>query len=218
MGDEVIIFTSNTDNKLFMCDPDDGAYVSEVSLNYTGNPYPFGNCWKVGAGVTAWVNDFITSSMAVWDGSAWSSISNPAGTNGRGMDFEDPYIWETNSSSSILRFEPGGSPTSFAAGVPGQMSGLAVFPLGANLGVVTTCYNAPGHNLYFYEFDGASLTPLGNAPCPVAVGNSLGLTYSESRGTFFWGYNSGGYYIAELDVDLGVGLTPSTWGSIKSSF
>ena len=216
-GDEIIVFNSNSDNKLFMCDPDDGTYVSELPLSYASNPSPFGNCWDVGAGVTAWVNDWSSSSMAVWDGSNWSSISNPAGTSGRGMEFDGTNIWETYSSSSIMMFEPGGSPSSFPVSVGDQMSGLAVFPMESNVGVAVTTYDV--HTLYFYEYDGSSLTVLGSAPCPTPVSSSLGLAYSESRDTFFWSYSSGGgYHIAELDIDLGLALTPATWGVIKTSF
>ena len=214
--DQIIVFNSNTDNKLFMCDPDDGTYVSELALTYTGNPSPFGNCWKVDAGVTAWVNDWSASTIAVWDGSSWSSISNPAANLGRGMDFEDPCIWETNSSSAILRFEPGGAASSYSPGVPSQMSGLCVFPYETSTGVMVTCYNT--HQFFFYEFDGSSLNSLGVANCPTACNSSLGLTYSESRDTYFWSYSSGsGYTIAELDIEINVGLTPSTWAGIKTA-
>jgi hypothetical protein len=152
--------------------------------------------------------------------STWQTVSNPCGTGGRGMSFdEDEYYWQSNSTS-LVRFIPGGASTSFSGAAPTQISGVAVVP-GENpsyIYVLVTTYNTDTFILWSY--DGASMTQVATGVTPSGLGNSnrLGLTWCPSRESLFFAYAvSGGYKISELDFQV-VSLTRDTWAGIKSAF
>ena len=200
----------------------------------TGNPvwtcstprtFTFGCChnWPVTYGW--YVNCFVNSEMYYYDSSSWSvAFANPAGSHGRGMDFQNDgnYIWETYSSSSthgIYRIDETGAYNYYSVPeVPGQMSGLTIFPYNSNLGIFVTCYNF--QEWFLYEFNGSSLTYKGSGS--VGLSNfteSRGLTYHADTDTFFWSYvvYSTIQWIAEVQFTE-TALEQSTWGSIKANF
>lgn len=185
------------------------------------------SCFGVAAGPVGALftsNDWILTNLFVCaSGPSWVDLpANPAGSNGRGMEYDEATgdYWEVGSSGStytIYRFVPGGSSQSFQITEPvNQLSGIALFPYEGNLGVMVTCYNV--HNFYFYQFDGATLSYVGTVPCPsVGLSYSYGLCYANSRGTFFWSWSDGSTYsLSELEIEFEVGLTSATWGSIKT--
>jgi hypothetical protein len=100
--------------------------------------------------------------------------------------------------------------------VPTQLSGVTVFPFMGDVGLCVTTYST--FNLYFYQYDGSSMTYLGSVACPASCSSSYGLAYSENRGTIFWSYNSGGYMLGEIEFSIDVALERSTWGEIKANF
>lgn len=151
--------------------------------------------------------------------STWQTIANPCGTNGRGIAFDGEAYWQSNQTS-LVRFTPGGSSTTFSAVAPTQISGVAVVP-GVNPAYVylmLTTYNTDVFVLYSY--DGTSLVQVATGTGPTGLGNTnrLGLTWCEYRNSLFYSYAvSGGYAISELDFDV-VALSRDTWAGIKSAF
>ena len=212
-----ILFVSNLNNKIFIADPDDGAQLG--SIDRPAGMYGFDVAWD---GTEYYVNGWSTSAIYHGTGGGWTSFTNPAGTNGRGMAFDGAQLWESNSSAGAYTFNTDGT-GALACALPGinlQISGLATFPLPTEnqpCGLMVTCYNQP--TFYFYTYNGSSITPIGSAPCPTTVTQSLGLTYSQTRDTFFWSYVYGGaYYVAELDIEMGAALEKDHWGNIKTQF
>lgn len=166
-------------------------------------------------------NDWSSSNLFTTEdfGVSWTTSANPAGSAGRGMDFDGTDYWQA-SGTDLVRFQPGaGSETVAVPGIPGQISGVAAFPYGGNIGIAVAVYQT--HNLYFYEWDGSSLSSLGSAACPgTAVSSSLGLTYNPTTGNMHWAYSntSSAYTIVEFSFDIGSALERSSWGAIKSGF
>jgi hypothetical protein len=150
---------------------------------------------------------------------SWQTVSNPVGTNGRGMSFDGTDYWQSNQTS-LVRFQPGVGAQTFTGVAPTQISGVAVVP-GANpsyVYVMVTTYNT--NTFILSSYDGTSLTQVATGVTPTGLGNSnrLGLTYSYDRGSLFFSYAiSGGYAITEMEFDV-VSLSRDTWAGIKSSF
>lgn len=212
---DALFFVSGAEYKFYKCSADDGSYLSDWDLD-PGNGSPY--C-MVNSITYANVNDYSDTIIYYFDGGGWDTYANPTSFDGRGMDYDGSYIWEAYSSGGygVYQFDDSGSVQGswLLPEIPGQLSGLAVFDSGGNVGIAVTCYNT--HNMYFYEFDG-TMTYLGMGALPSIASSSLGLCYSETRGTFFWSYNSAsGYSISELQVDESA-LEQSTWGSIKTVF
>jgi hypothetical protein len=153
-------------------------------------------------------------------GGTWTYFTNPAGTNGRGMDFDGTDYWESGGmGGGVWRFTPGGAQEHISLSEPPTtISGITVFQNGSNTCLAVTCYSTP--NIYFYDWDGSAMTYLGSAPCPAAgVGSSLGLAYSGYNANIYWSYrdSSDAYHLTEFSFSL-TSLARSSWGAIKTSF
>lgn len=222
--DGYVIMASAADDRINRWDASGEALSGSIDLMDTNM-----SCFGVAAGPTGALftsNDWSLSNLFVCaSGPTWVDLpANPAGSTGRGMEYDEASgeYWEVGTSGStytIYRFVPGGSTSSYVITEPSnQLSGLAVFPYEGNLGVMVACYNVL--SFYFYEFDGSTLTYLGTVPCPsVGASSSYGLCYANSRDTFYWSWTNGSTYgLTELDVDIELGLTSATWGSIKTQF
>jgi hypothetical protein len=211
------------DNNLNIVQAYNSSGVPQASLSLNSSN---GSCFGV-----SWNNDvrndfYLTND---WDngslfhtenfGGTWTYFTNPAGTNGRGMDFDGTNYWETNGpGGGVWRFVPGGSQENIPlAEPPGNTSGLTVFSTGTNSCLAITCYTT--HNFYFYSWDGSSMTYLGSAPCPVSgITSSFGLAYNDYNGNMLWSYKKGSvYHLAEFSFTI-TSLSRSSWGSIKTSF
>ncbi len=199
----------------------DGTPVGTLSLDAT-NTNCFGIAWNNNPDtdiyqVDDWAVDYIFTTEDF--GTTWTTTANPTGHNGRGMDFDGTDYWITNSNTSLYRFQPGvGAENITVSGVPTQMSGLAVFPYGSNLGIAVATYNTP--NIYFFEWDGSSLSSLGSAATPgTNVNASYGLTYNPVTGNMHMAYTDTGnaFHVVEFSFDI-TSLDRASWGSIKSSF
>ncbi len=189
-----------------------------------GNTYCFGIAWNNDPDIdTYYTNDWYDTVLYYTEdfGISWTTTANPAGSNGRGMDFDGTDYWcALETGGSLWRFQPGvGAQNIAIPEVPGHTSGLAVFPYGGNLGVAVGSQSIP-HSIYFHEWDGTTMSFLGSAECPVFNVCNYGLAYSETTGYLYWSYLdvSSIYHIVEMSFDINMALEPSSWGSIKTSF
>ncbi|RKX63491.1 MAG: hypothetical protein DRP42_07555 [Tenericutes bacterium] len=176
---------------------------------------------------TYYKNDWWKSNFFFTDdfGATWTTVPDPSGWEGRGMDFDGTDYWMASLTIidqdiiNVTRFQPGlVYETINIPEVPTQPSGLTVFPIGSNLCVAVTAYLT--HFIYFYEWDGSTLTFIGSADCPASnVASSYGLAYEETSGNIFWTYkdNSYAYHLAEFSFEM-LALEQTSWGDIKSSF
>lgn len=219
--DTYVLGVNNNDDLVRAYDAATGAPLGSLTLD-AGNTNAFGIAWNNDpTNDTYYVDDFVSSFLFYTDdfGTSWTTLSNPAGSNARGMDFDGTDYWTTNGEGGGLwRFQPGvGQDNLTIPEVTAQPSGLAVFPYEGDVGVAVTTYNS--FNIWFYVWDGVDLTYLGSAPCPAGCSSSLGLTYSYNTDTMFWSYITGsGYKVSEFSVDFGTALQHDTWGAIKSAF
>jgi len=214
-----VLHSSNSDHYVQAFDPVSGTGMGTMNLD-PANGSCFGVAFNNDPDSDSYLTDDWSDTVLYFTtnfGSSWSTYPNPAGNAGRGMDFDGVDYWITNSSTGIYRFQPTVGQEAFTLGeVPSQLSGLCVFPFMGDVGICVTTYNT--HNLYFYQYDGSTMTYLGSVACPAACSSSYGLCYSDNRGTIFWSYNSGGYTIGEVEFDIDVALERSTWGEIKANF
>jgi len=211
----------NIDDKIRGINGSTGAEVWDYDINYSGGPSNFGTChgWPVPYG---WfVNAWSDSDMHLCTAGTWTvPFSNPAATSGRGMSFEVPTerIWETESSNGVHRITQAGSSEFFSTPeISSQMSGISTFQHGGNTWVAVVTYYDP--TLYFYEYTGSALNYIGSASTGIS-GQDLvtGLTYSNSRDTFFLAYEMpSDWWVAEFDYSI-TALERDTWGSIKTQF
>lgn len=220
----LILFMDNSSDKLWVANADDGSEVNSYALPWT-TPSPFGVANYYPGGSQPHCNDF--SVGTIWWGLSFAnSYANPYSSDGRGMDCDGTYIWEAfgaigASYGACLRMNPDGTGVE-AWNLPGittQLSGLTTYTILGSQGIAVTAYEAVAtdHYIWFYEFDGSSMSLLGSATLPGCF-QSHGLSYANTRDTFFWSYYSGGYfYISELEITE-TSLQNETWGTIKASF
>jgi hypothetical protein len=219
--DEIFVTDYGTD-VIYNLNPSNGA------LNYTivcppEIPQVLGIVYQWNAADELFINDW-RDVHDVWKYTGtWAyAFASPVPQEPRGMDMDDlGYIWGQDASSrQLYRFDQTGGnvsswpmpecPTTYSCGV-------AVFPFGANLGIVLSGYAWGG--LYFYEFDGTDVTFLGTAPLPMTCTSSYGLTYSYNTDSFFWvSRNSTVYSIGEFTAVIETALQRDTWGGIKATF
>ncbi|MGQ9706675.1 MAG: hypothetical protein ACUVWP_06715 [bacterium] len=223
--ENLLYFVSNMDNKVFICDPDNGTFRGEFLLTYLEDPSPFGLAIFYKSPYTyLHINDM--KDARIWwckgNPGSWNYYDNQAGGSGRGMDYYEPYIWETFDRTGIYSFYPDGSGHRFyyIEGIPSntQMTGLACFTFGGKMWLVVTTYFS--YYFYFYEFDGAKINYMGRAPCPDTCVRSIGLEYAEGRGTFFWSCQKSGssFKIYELSITIDTVIESSSIGEIRALY
>lgn len=200
--------------------------ISGSTLNTLPLDAANGSCFGV-----AWNNDPDTDTYYTNDwsdgvlyytedfGTSWTTETNPAGNEGRGMDFDGADYWTTNGTGGgIWRFLPGASAENIATPeIPTRPSGITVFPYCGNIGVAVTAYTT--HNIYFYEWDGSTLNYIGSTTCPVSCTYSFGLAYANTNEHIYWSYmdSAVNYHLTKLSFTI-TSLERSSWGSIKTSF
>ncbi|MCK4806141.1 MAG: hypothetical protein KAT09_00770 [Candidatus Aegiribacteria sp.] len=224
---DFILFTDDEsgDENLFVCNAGNGTYVNAIDMPWT-TPSPFGIGDFYPAGSQPHCNDF-GDDLIRYGINFTGSYPNVYDENGRGMDCDGTYIWEAFGPMSAtygacLRMFPDG--TSVQAwnlpGITTQLSGLTVYPIPGKQGIAVTAYEwgSPNHYIWFYEFNGSTMSQLGSADLPSCL-LSFGLAYSGTRDTFFWSWMnaSGICFISELEITE-TSLEETTWGSIKASF
>jgi len=221
-GQFYVLGADNVKDWIQYYDAISGLPLTTIPLD-AGNPYCFGLAWNNDSDTdTYYTDDWSNTNLFYTDdfGVSWTTVPNPAGSNGRGMDFDGTDYWITNGQGGgLYRFQPGAGQENIAIpDVPTQPSGLAVFPYGSNLGVAITCYGT--YNIYFYEWNGSTMDYIGSAACPVpGITSSFGLAYADTNGHFYWSFKLGSsdYHLAEFSFEI-TALERSSWGAIKSSF
>ncbi|MCD4708955.1 MAG: hypothetical protein K8S62_14590 [Candidatus Sabulitectum sp.] len=216
-----VLAVDKDNNLIRVYDAASASPLGTITMNAANNSC-FGTAWNNNPDAdTYYTNDWINAALFYTEdyGTTWTTETNPAGLNGRGMDFDGTDYWQTNGTGGgLLRFQPGvGAENIAIPEVTEQPSGITVFPCGSNLGIAVTTYMA--HNIYFYEWDGSTMSYIGSAACPSSCLFSLGLAYAETTGTLFWCYwdNSFNTHLTELSFTI-TSLERTSWGSIKSSF
>lgn len=207
---------SNGDGKIYLADPDDCSYEDEILLpvNVTDG---FGLTYREYSG-EYFVNSGTEPLIYHSDGSdTWSSIPNPAGTDGAGLDINFYYSDELCEAASFspYQFYCVDAGESFGLpGINGEISGFMshdVMTVGDNPPfalVVTTRY---GHEFFFYYRSGSVYTLYGQEDCPVSVEESLGLVCFYNY-YVYWSYKGtdGKYYISTLDIPIFGGIEDET--------
>lgn len=176
--------------------------------------------------------DFSSSNLfrGLW--TTWSSYSNPAGDDSRGITrTSDDYLWLTRTTGASgsydqylgrMQNENPGSIVWYdaSAGLGGTrlLSGLTDFTnFSGNTVLAYTIYNSGW--VRFQEYNGSGISFLGYAVLPVSsVDGSYGICYNSIRDSFYWSYyKDSHYYVVEMSIDV-TALSRSTWGQIKTSF
>lgn len=207
-----------------MYDPSTGQPTGQRIGLHTKNVDIFGVVWN---GDTAapelytndWKKPFFFSTAD--NGGSWTSSDNSETTYGRGMDFDGVNYWMATGGlkPALLRFQPGGTQERFTTtDIPKQSSGLTVFPYQGKTMIAISSYSI--HHIFFYIWDGISLTYSGRTPCPASdIFLSLGLTCKKDGGNLFWTYidKSESSRLIEMSLQM-QSLEQSSWGAIKGSF
>ncbi len=217
-----VLGADNANDIIQAYDPDTGVPGSTITLD-PSNGSCFGIAWNNQVSTdTYYTNDWGVGNLFYTDdfGTTWTTYPNPAGTLGRGMDFDGSDYWQTDrDGGSVWRFDPGvGEQEIGVPEVSGQLSGITVYPEGSDLGVIVAAYS--DSSLHFYVWDGSTMDYVGAAAYPVgSLGSSFGLAYYETDGTLFWSYKdtSGNYHLTRLGFNT-TALQQSTWGTIKNAF
>lgn len=225
--DGYVIFVSSSEDRVYRWDANTESLYGFTDLMDT-NSSAYGVASGPGGSYFT-TNDFTGSWMYFYwpapGGAGWDVHENPAGSNGRDMEWDhyNDVFWEAatvGGVKTIYRFLYPSPYTTYTLTQPtGQLSGLAEFLNDGTVTLAVTCYN--DLHIYFYEFNGSTLTWTGTADCPAVpnLSQSCGLCYAHSRGTMYWSWMDTGsvYHLTELQI-TGLGLQPATWGNIKAQF
>lgn len=222
-GNATVMFVDYLADKIHSLDPIIGGSAGPGIDLDSGNQFCTGIAWNNSTSSPAWYTSDIYDSVLYCtedDFGTWSTVADPSGDMGRGMDFDGTNYWIAMRSGGIIRFQPGGSSETLSTPeVPSSslMSGITTFPYASDTGIAVTSWDAG--NIYFYSWDGSVLSFLGSALCPADdLYKSSGLGYSSSRNSIFWSYKAigSGYNIVEFTFIIGTALDRCTWGSIKA--
>ncbi len=224
------IFENGTDIYILGADKTNNQivfYYASSGVGFAGMPLDAANTACFGV---AWNNDPDTDTYYTDDwsdtvlyhtenfGSSWTTVTNPAGSSARGMDFDGTDYWCTNGSGGGLwRFQPGvGQSNLSIPEVTDQPSGVAVWDYMGDVAVAVTTYN--DNNIWIYIWDGSTLTFHGSASLPINPNSSYGIAYSEDNGHLYWAYQDGSaYHIVDMTIDM-TSLSRDSWAGIKTSF
>ncbi len=216
-----LAFTSDFQDSVYLIDLDTGAFFGGVPLE---SEHVFGVCYPG----EFHCNDYFDTVMYYYSGPAWDTYPNPYENDGRGLDFNNGYIWQAYgpitgaTNAECVSFLPytGGSSTIYPlSDIPygTQLSGLTTWPGASSMNLAVTAYIV--HYIWLYELNGSSMDYLGSVELPGSFLMSWGIAYVEPRDTFYWSWRdySNVDHITEFEL-ISTGLEPATWGSIKASF
>jgi hypothetical protein len=213
-----LIGVSEVDDKLYEFDAVTGTYVTEIALA-PANTEAYGTCFNPGTGII-YTNDWSDTFIYTYTG-IWTTLGNPAGNYGRGMDFDGTMFWQVVSDGvqhRLLAWQPTGGTIWYdiSAYVPSQVSGCTCY-WDSGLYLCVTCFTSS--YIYVFRIVGSTFSYIGNAALPVSTVSSFDLAYSESLDRFFWSYQeSGNPHIYMFELNINVPLERDTWAGIKSCF
>ncbi len=208
-----LIFRSNGEGKIFLADPYSCDSIGEIDLPPASDG--FGVAISPSYPGEYYINTNTSAAIFHSDGSgSWSELSNPAGTQGTGLDFNAIGSWDVlleASSTTPCQFyaieTDGSGHNSYSLpGVNGEISGFMGHEVATQDGyppgalILTTRL---GHEFFFFHESGGSYTLYGQEPCPLPVSESLGLTWSPD-GDVYWSYKGldQKYYISKLAIPI----------------
>lgn len=222
-GNIYILGTDNTNGYVQAWNASTGGAENTMPLS-AANTSCFGIAWNNDPDIdTYYTDDWANTNLFYTEnfGASWTTAANPAGSSGRGMDYDGTNYWMTNGAGGGLwRFNPGvGQENLSIPEVPSgqQPSGVAVWDYMGDVAVAVTTYN--DHNIWIYIWNGSTLSFHGSVACPVSVAASYGLAYSENNGHLYWSYrdSSSIYHLVDMTIDM-TSLSRDTWAGIKTSF
>lgn len=222
-----VVMTDPVSDTLYVCS-ETGTLQNTVAIN-PGCSNAYGTCYGELGGEQCWFfNDSsLTSTTYLWrytDPGTWTYCTNPAGGNGRGMDYSfltgnywqvafdgDNSLWRHNNSGSY-GFEYSISEVS------GEISGVTAFPFDGDEGLVI-CGRTDNY-FHVYKVLMGIVIHQGSALLPdTTVDYTLDISWNPTTDYFYWLYSKGGIrYVARLDATIEQDLQTETWGAVKSLF
>ncbi len=217
-----LLIRSNGDGKIYLADINDCSYEGEIDLpeGIDGFGLAFDEeRFFVGSG-----QGLIYHS----DGSdSWSSFTGPAGMAGAGMDFNHPWLVESDLYQALCT-----SPHMFycidkedhtwepydLVGLTGEISGFTaheVATLGGYPPFAVIAATRFTHQFYFLVNNGPDYQIYDQEECPLTVEESLGLFASFINGMVYWSWKGtdGKYYISQLWIPIFGGIEEETQGT-----
>ena len=159
------------------------------------------------------------------DSYEWFMEENAAGSDGRGMDYDNYLFGQAVSQESLHRvvsWDPMSGIWTWSdvsSWVPSELSGLTAFTRDSCSYVCVTTFDAA--EIWVFRVEDREITEyIGNASLPAAATSSLGLCYGDWFDTFWWSYCVGSddyLYRFEMDIDE-TSLEGTTWAGIKTVF
>ncbi|MDM7993100.1 MAG: hypothetical protein QUS11_07275 [Candidatus Fermentibacter sp.] len=225
---DTLAFSGGTDGLIHLADIDGGGSLG--SLPAPAGVIPTGLAWFQGDFYVCRQGDPLIYKS---DGSGgWLTFLNPAGTSGGTLECFDIFgdqLWESEYDGGQARLfvfdsDGTGAVTIDLQGLPGQVTGLAVYPLCVDQasdpfgGIIACCGDSPYFYTYYVSGTTAYPEPSGPTPFPFPVAQTTGLACSGTPdGQFFWSYlgTDGVYHVSEIWFDVNE-LAPETWGGIKA--
>lgn len=209
-----LILRSNGEGKIFLADPNNCDSIGEIDLPPGSDG--FGVAISPSYPEEYYINTNTSTAILHSDGSgSWSELSNPAGTQGSGLDFNTIGSWDLLLEASLttpcqfygIETDGSGFNSYSLPGVDDEISGF----MGHE--VMTESGNPPGalilttrlgHVFFFFDKNGGgSYTLYGQEPCPLPVSESLGLAWSPF-GCVYWSHKGldQEYYISKLVIPV----------------
>ena len=221
-----IALRSNGDGKIYLADPDDLSLQDEFDLPPDMEGFGLNVVFEPPEG-RYYVNSSAEPLIYHTDnGDNWASFSNPAGTDGSGLDFNyltgDGELFQGTSVSPYSFYGMYPDSPDYVIyqlpGVTGEISGLTVHEIMTVTGyppyaiITTTRFE---HEFLFWQHTPGGYLLWGQEECPVDVSESLGLFWDWQALTVFWSYlgTDDKYYISELQIPIFGGIENNTTSS-----
>ncbi|MCD4702677.1 MAG: hypothetical protein K8S24_12555, partial [Candidatus Aegiribacteria sp.] len=162
-----VMFVDYMADQIHSLDPATGGSAGPGIDLDSDNQFCMGIVWNNSISSPVWyTNDIYDTVLYCTDDNfvTWSTVADPSGDTGRGMDFDGTDHWVALRPNGIIRFQPGGSSETLSTPeVPSSsyMNGITTFPYEGDTRIAITSWEA--ENIYFYSWDGSILVFLGSA-------------------------------------------------------
>jgi len=224
-GLDHIGFPSYPDKKLYYYTLDGDLEIG-VSLIYSGNIYPWDFCYSPDT-TRIFIDDFISPNIFyTTDFSNWDSYPNPAGTDGKGLEWTDisaaTLILEAKYSgfeSGVYMFtELNEVSVYYEVSYPNNyLTGVTVFPFNGNYYLMLMSSEMD----YFYFYTSTvPLTLVGYVEFPADFDGHYDIAYCYSRDSVYMsGEDNGQFCVYELHFDFyNVGIQSKSLGCVKALY